>query len=94
MKVFPADPEPGEYRFVNVPRVGRRLAYVLSITRSFGVVVTHAIASESVAVRWSKPSVEFFVDVVKDERPSPHEIESVVKVIGSPLANLKKVYVQ
>ena len=94
MKSFPTDPEPGEYRFVNVPRIGRRLAYVLSITRSLGVVVTHAVAGKSGAVRWSKPSVEFFVDVVKDERPSPHEIESVVKIIGSPLANLPKVYVR
>ena len=89
MKVFPTDPEPGEYRFVNIPRVGRRLAYVISITRSLGVVVTHARSPGS---SWSKQHVMFFVDVVKDERPSPHQIESVVKSIGSPLAKISKVY--
>ena len=92
MKVFPTDPEPGEYRFVNIPRVGRRIAYVLSVTNSLSVVITYAASCSLGYVRWSYPQLIFFVDVIKEERPSPYEIENVVKIIGSPLARIPKVY--
>ena len=83
------DPAPGEYRYAFIHGVGRRIAYVVSVTRSLDVIVTYAVTCRLGTVRWSKPTAVFFVDIVKTERPTLYEIESVTTAIGQPLASLK-----